>query len=248
MSACIRGCTIRGQHTADCATECAGCLPRPAVEGLLCAWDYARLVADVESLPSLIAHLGEMAEPDAGHQAGGDGRSGGDPAHRTILPAATLTADELEIAVCGWVLIVMEDLGLEGPAMRWTMGGRRKVGAETWGEPPKPVAARDMRALVKWLLPHLPWVAQQEWVGEMRGDLGREISTAKARWPMVERGHAVPMPCPRCESLTLWYSPPAWAGASMRVECLSPDCGRVFAEEEWVRMRGLMVIAAGRTA
>ena len=246
MTACVRGCRIRGQHTAECATECAGCLPRPAVEGLLCAWDYARLVADLEDLPSLIAHLDEMAEPDAGHQSGGDGRTHGDPAHRTILPAAMLTADELETWLWGWLEMVSEERGIALPRARWTLGGRRKEGREAWYVDPRPVAARDMRAVVKWVLPHLPWVAQQEWVGEFRGELGREIATAKARWPMVERGHAVPLPCPRCDGLTLWYSPPAWAGASMRVECLSPDCGRVFAEEEWVRMKALMVIAAGK--
>lgn len=43
MSACVSGCTIRGEHLAECdgtalgrdseTVECRGCLPRPAEVG-----------------------------------------------------------------------------------------------------------------------------------------------------------------------------------------------------------------------
>ena len=252
MSACILGCRIRGEHKPEgaeppCPGEtCPGCLPRPAAVGTLCAWCYQRLTADVADLPSLLAHLDYVGRPNAGHQAGGDGRTGGDPANRTILHAAWLTADEIETWLCGWVEMITEERGLRGPAMRWTLGGRRREAGESWIVDPHPVAAQDMRALVRWLTPHLEWVAGRDWAGDFRRELGKAVATAKARWPMVERGHAVPAPCPRCDGLTLWYSPPVWAGGPMRVECLDPECGRIFAEDEWERMRALMVIAAGR--
>lgn len=252
MTACIRGCTLRGQHTADCATECAGCLPRPAVEGLLCAWDYTRLIADLEDIPPLIRHLRDLGQPNAGLKPG-DGRSHGDPAYHIPIPAEWTTADELHNLLVGWVRVVVEEhpAGLTGPDDGGTWWTRSRLepdedGAYVVERKPAGIRTGSGKAVVRWLLPHMPWVAAQEWVGEMRADVGREVATAKARWPMEERGHHVPAPCPRCDGLTLWYSPPAWAGASMRVECLSPDCGRVFSEPEWDRMRGLMVMAAGK--
>lgn len=60
-------------------------------------------------------------------------------------------------------------------------------------------------------------------------DLGRETSTAVARWPMEERPHRVDaLRCGGCEELTLMYRPPRWEGDIIRVDC---QCGYVLEEE-----------------
>jgi len=102
--------------------------------------------------------------------------------------------------------------------------------------------------LVKWLLPLLPWCSEQEWAGEMRRELSELIATTKARWPMEDTKTRAILgtPCPRCDQLALWYTPPSRFKAPFVVACGNPECGRVFSEDEWERLVGLLEIAEKR--
>jgi hypothetical protein len=60
-------------------------------------------------------------------------------------------------------------------------------------------------------------------------ELGREVSTAVARWPMEERPHKIEsMRCGGCGMLTLTYRPPRWEGDAIRVDCA---CGYVLEDD-----------------
>lgn len=87
--------------------------------------------------------------------------------------------------------------------------------------------------LAAWVLPLLPWVAQQEWVTEVRNDLATIVSTTRARWPLEDRPRTVPVPCPHCGHLSLHRSPPTRFRGLEYVACSNPECGRMLTEDEW---------------
>lgn len=228
---CATGCMARdGHHTPDCASKhCRGCLnPRYAEYGTLCAWCWVRLNSDIAEIPELIAHLRHIGEPHAHTPPPSDTRTYTDPAFSTVLPAAWLAADELGRLLDSWVDNVLDahPERLHGPAP---------------GQEP-----------AAWLSPHLPWVAGQDWAPEMREEITREVSTMKARWPtadMVERERDIPdIRCPRCDQVSLTYAPPAWFRQPFKVSCSNPDCARVFSEDEWERLVGLLELAQRRSS
>jgi hypothetical protein len=228
VSECMSGCKITGQHKSTCEGECRGCLPRPAEEGVLCAWCWRRLTTDLAAVPALVVHLREIGKPMAQTNPPGDGRSYRDPAESTVIPAAWLEADSLESLVSSWVLLVIE----EHPNQ--PMRG--------------PNAAPWYGDQVAWLTPHLPWCARQDWASIMRGELGRDVATLRARWPMLtdtEPVRRVDVPCPRCDHMSLMYTPPREAGQPFTVHCDDPDCMKSFSEDEWDRFKMLALLAGG---
>lgn len=224
--ACESGCRIRDEHLTDCPGECRGCLPRPAVEGVLCGWCWQKLQASVVEVPAMVVHLREIARLDriaSARPLSSDPVHSGDPAHGSVLPAAWLGADELESDLTSWALLVLDahPAGLRGPNQ-----------APWYGD------------VARWITPHLAWCSRQEWAPDMRRELGRTLATLRARWPMpedVERTRHIPnVPCPRCEQVSLEYSPPSWERMPFKVSCQNEDCARVFSEDEWMRFVGLL--------
>jgi hypothetical protein len=231
--ACASGCTLRAEHLTTCLGECRGCLPRPVEQGVLCAWCWQRLQAVVVDVPAMVLHLREIGRLDmaaAARPLSDDAARGGDPTRSTVLPGAYLAADELKSTVAFYALLVVgaHPARLKGPNLR--------------------AAATVSR----WLTPHLEWCAEQRWVPAMLRDLSRELSTLRARWPMpadVERARSVPgMRCPRCDQVSLEYSPPTWERMPFRVSCQNQDCARVFNEDEWDRLVGLVARAERKPA
>ena len=249
--ACLSGCTQRGSHLTTCETKgaeidpCTGCLPRAAEFGNLCPFCWQRLNSDVVDAPGLVRHLRDMAEPDAGRKPAGDGRSMGDPAWGSILSAAIGAADEIHANLASWALLILEEhpngARMAGPDPRgaWLTRYGATVGV---------CKAEATARLVKWLLPLLPWCSEQEWAGEMQRELSALIATTKARWPMEDTKTRAILgtPCPRCDHLGLMYTPPSWFKAPFVVACGNPECGRVFSEDEWERLVGLLEIAEKR--
>jgi hypothetical protein len=212
---CATGCRVTGRHLDQCQPPCRGCAPRDATDGTLCAWCARTLGDTLAAIPGLVAHLRDIGEPHASTPPAGDGRGHQDPAESTVLPAAWLFADEMMSTVTGWARIVDE----EGP-------GRFFV-------------ADDVCA---WLMHSLPWIVAQEWAAEMRSELMRDVTTARHRWPTAddtEPARRVDIPCPRCDLMSLVYTPPREAKAAFVVQCESPDCARVLTEDEFDRLRGV---------
>lgn len=293
LTPCIEGCTRHGKHLPDCTgyaadgiDPCRGCQPRPAEFGLLCAFGWQRLNADVVDAPGLVRHLRDMAaiEDEAtigslppgrptmfeidgkwvpihlGHRSlahltsqtpglkpPSDTRSHLDPAEGAILSTAVDAADELHATLTSWAMLILEKhphgSRMTGPDPRgaWLT----QYGATAGIRDPEATAR-----LVRWLLPLLPWCSEQEWAGEMRRELSEMIATTKARWPMDDtRTRPIrDTPCPRCDRIALTYTPPAVYRAPFVVACSNPECGRIFTEDEWERLAGLVTIAASKWA
>lgn len=223
-SPCNSGCTIRAEHLTTCEGDCRGCLPRPSAQGHLCQSCYNRTEHALTELAVRVPWLEQIgrtlaSEPSASASDETQVR-GGDPAEGSVLHAAFLQADAIRSDLNGWVLVVLEDRGLRnGPGD---------------AEP------------ARWLLPHLPWLAAHEAAAEIVRETTRDLSQAMA-WPTpldIEPAKHLDVPCPRCDTLALVYTPPRWEGHSFRVECTNPDCARVFSEDEWDRFKALLLKGA----
>jgi hypothetical protein len=226
--ACATGCRIAGQHQTTCEGECRGCLPRPAEEGTLCSWCWRTLTRAVEQMPELVAHLRAIGEPVAQQAPPSDTSSRTDPAEGSVLPQSWLFADEMMSTVTSWAQVIHEEhpAGLRGPNSAPWFGN-----------------------VVAWLTPHLAWAARQDWAAEMRRELMSDIATARHRWPTLddtEPARRVDVPCPRCDLMSLTYTPVRHAGQAFRVECDNPDCARVFSEDEWERFKVLALDVSRR--
>ena len=219
--ACIRDCKIRDNHVSTCEGECRGCLPRPAAQGHLCQSCYnraeqalAELAVRVPWLERLGHALGTSASASAPDH---DQVRGSDPAESSVLHAAFLQADAIRSDLAGWAHVVIED--------------RRLRNGPRDDEP------------ARWLLPHLPWLSTHEAVDDFVTEVTRDLGQSMA-WPTpldVEPAKHLDIPCPRCDTIALVYTPPRWEGLPFRVECTDPDCARVFSEDEWDRFKGLLL-------
>lgn len=89
-------------------------------------------------------------------------------------------------------------------------------------------------SVAKFLDTHLPWIAQQEWAGEMVTEVGQIVRTLLARYPQAERTrHLADARCPECERTSMVYQPPTWKGCAILVQCEHGDCGAVVPEDRF---------------
>lgn len=253
MSACASGCTVRGEHLAECpgvggdGMPCRGCAPRPASMGVLCSWCWGRLQSVVRTLPSLVEHLFEVAGQPGSSPSREDGvRRPAGPG--CLWPEALSAADELHAMLAAWCVEVAEEcpaVASVPPAVGSRFTRARVMLDEDTGEPfvsdsvvcgvRSPSATR---ALVVWLDPHLGWVASQPWSAVMLDELGAETARASARWPAEEPERRVTdVRCPSCGAMSLVVQPPRVVGQEVQVSCRVPSCGRVLSEEDWGRAR-----------
>jgi hypothetical protein len=252
------GCKSPGVHLKDhhgkprCKGACPGCLPRQAEFGGLCPWCWQRLHADIIDAAPLVKHLRYLAQPTAGTTPPGDGRTQSDPAHGSILSAAVDAADAVHALLAAYAQIILEEHPhgrvMAGPDERGVVITKSTIHSDAYGtyvQKATVMGIRDAEAtarLVKWLLPFLPWCAEQEWAGVMRTELADIISTTMARWPVAETRMVKVKDtlCPRCDRATLTYMPPQVLRAELVIACSNPDCARIFREDEYARLIGLL--------
>ena len=255
MSACVSGCTIRGEHLAECdgtalgrdgeLMECRGCLPRPAEVGVLCPWCWGRLQSLVRTMPSLVDHLLEMAEPALSSPMGraDGGGTSARPGERSLYPAAMAEVDELHAMLATWAGEVAAErpgAGLPPAVSRLTVPD-----ADGVREPLGPASAGSTRRLVGWLAQHLEWVASQPWAGDMLTDLASATHRATRAFPVeAAPRRSEDVRCPSCGSRSLVVEPPSVFGADVFVRCRVPACGLVMTEEDWEHTRERAVVVA----
>jgi len=218
---CVRGCTIRGEHNPTCEGECRGCLPRPTAIGNLCQSCYNRVEYGLTELTVRVPWL-EILGRNLAMNASAAPQDGetfmrGDPSEGSVLHAAFLRADEIRSDLDNWVGDVRDKRNLHGDPI---------------DDP------------AKWLLPHLPWIADTDAAETFAGEVLRDVGQAMA-WPTpadVEPSKHLDVPCPRCATIALVYTPPRWEGQPARVECTEPDCARVYTEDEWDEIKKLALL------
>lgn len=217
---------------------------------MLCRRCFQRLTGAVVDIPGLTAHLRELAEPHLVSPQGREGGGGGAAGSKVLYAPELMAVDELAGLLGSWVdeIVAEHPAGFRGPSdLGWRFSRPdRAVDPET-GEvflPSEERVGADQSAIeemCRWTLPHLAWVAEQEWAPDIRSELCSMVATAKARWPMDEREHAVPMPCPRCAQRSLVYWPPAeYLGAPI-VVCENPECGHMWIGDSWVKLVELVI-------
>lgn len=210
MTACIEGCTVRGQHVTDCEDRdtCRGCLPRRASNGLLCWPCHRRFELMLTDAPTVWRWLtGNMAAGSGAARPKQDyERKGGDgspaPIKADVLDLRDLLADRL---AC-WVDDFAEDVDLTKP--------ERKPGVST--------VEADAAFLLRWINS----LELCDWIGDWWEELAETMSDAHALapWrPEMKRVRGVP--CPECEETNL-----AIFGGESDVTCLS--C-RALIPEAW---------------
>lgn len=260
-SPCISGCTVRGDHRTTCETRdakvdpCKGCLPRDAEFGRLCGWCWQRLNADVVDTPALVRYLWALAH--SGETATVELKiHGGDLSEQGVIHGAVDAFDGLHACLASWAHLILEEhpdgARMAGPDER----GVRSTGwspakvlaidelAEPYYVGPTVAGVREPEAtsrLVRWLLPMLPWCAQQVWAAEMRREVADVVRTTAARFPVTERTRAIPgVTCPVCERVSLVFDPPTVERHSAQVDCTTRGCGVVFTQEEFKRLTGII--------
>jgi hypothetical protein len=201
-------------------------------------------VGAVVDIPGLTAHLRVLAEPGVSSPQGREGGGQAVAGSRSLYPAPLETADELVGMLGSWVdeIVAENPDRLQGPPARgWRFSRPAWRRDPDTGQLYRPdvertfASQRGVEDTVRWLLPRLHWVAGQSWAPDMRRELCAQVATALARWPMAEREHDVPMPCPDCGCWSLRYRPPAVARAAAFVWCSQPECGAQWVEDEWTR-------------
>ena len=258
MSDClVHGCVSRGKHVPDCGDHCrhwpgecpqprrdkpacdghcSGCLPRPADDGIaVCRWHANRFQDAVVSTRALIPHLREIGKPYAESPApSGETFSPGDPAERTVLPAACLAADELDNDLNAWIEFTCEDRGFDrvltddGTATWVKADGPSHI---TW-----PNGHPWNGDLSWWALDHQTAMLSGEWAGDMVRHFTELVEAVRRRWPTAddrEPLELLAMPCPRCDTRSLIRRPPLYAGHPRLIECTDQDCSRIFTEDEY---------------
>jgi hypothetical protein len=226
---CIRGCTRRGQHLADCEDRdtCKGCEPRPAAIGQLCIGCHGRLTQDIGRIPDLITHIREHVQPGAVRR---DSMVQG-----TRTPPAPLAldavdaADRLYAVLRSWTEMATDELELSPLAGGgWTLPGRTDaVGLRSGAR------GDDSAKLATRLLTHLDRACAYEWVGEMATEMREAVRPTLLRWPTEERPTYLPTPCPRCDMLSLVRHAPETFEGRVTIACRRGECGEVVAEDKY---------------
>lgn len=247
---CLSGCKSRGKHSGGCVDpECWGCVPRPASFGVLCAWCWQQLKGSVVDVPAAVAHLVGVAHSPL-RSGSGVASSGEAPTSASLWSPALDAADELVAALGSWAdLIVSEHpADLRGPSQigwRWTRRSAEVVAGEVVVRDEQRLGASQgaVDHLVRWMLPHMEWVSDQGWAGEMRLELAQMLATIWARWPQQERSRWSITPCPSCSG-PLAYDPPSEFGTSGMTRCVSEECGLSWTEDRWAKLA--QTVAGGR--
>ncbi len=186
---CIRGCSLYRQHLTDCTySDCRGCLPRRATEGLLCVACFRRFKLMLIDAPIVYRWLaGNMTAgegqrlDDIGHgkvkqRKKGDGSPA--PLNVSILDTRQLLADRLAI----WVDHHVEDTKVTGPDHH--------------------TPEADAEHLIRWLPSITWWDIVGDWIDELVEVFTDAHSLAPWR-PVTRRVPNIPCPNEHCGETNL---------------------------------------------
>lgn len=143
---CSATCRIPNRHRDDCATDCLGCLPGRAADGVnLCQFHTDRLATDATGLAQLYDELTYSVMPSGGSSNQPIGRSSdGPPAPRDkVVDIRT----EIRHVLASWCRLVGEERGIQLPA-------------------------DEVSAMGAYVAKHATWLAAHSVAGEVADELG----------------------------------------------------------------------------
>jgi len=233
---CARGCTARNRHATDCEAqhtdECDGCLPREAAPGaVLCRGCVRWLERIIAEMPALAHELHRgMTKPATPYgQLGGANDSPDFAKQRRCREHIGQIAYDL-----AWLVKqVAEDRGLTMPTLDTMRDG---------GLP-------GVHKASVWLIPHVPWMAQQMWVDETLSAL------QEARWRAFQladiprdKVRVVVGPCPERDDIGTPCPGQIWAFIPRNEHPFTScdACEKVWPSESWRRLGKRMGIKGAK--
>lgn len=241
---CIRGCSTRNLHFADCDNYggadpqgCRGCVPAEAREGMLiCGRCYSKLRHHLDVVPDLIALIRTEADPlksgwnfDKELVGGGHGANAPAPVPSDLIDAA----NDLEELLRGWAAhAAKQSVSL---IIRW--GGIFRAGiasddaydmAKGWADTileALPELANDPELITQLCAavidpPPAEW--SEVWT----------VTRAMARWPLDPRARWSSHECPECGLRAVKITPPRRRFAQVRYSCAKCEWGRDADEDD----------------
>ena len=249
MTACASGCTIRGEHLADCDTPdgddspdaCRGCLPRPAADGsTVCLACAGRLIDALTRTPGLAEHVRSMVPP--GSPAPSEAVIKHTKAPEAPAPlnvTAVADVDDLHAALCAWTARTIRESRMVGPLWGGSdvrPASKRRVFGEVAYLDARVVGIRSgnttpTRRVAIWLLRHREWVLNRDWTPDMVTEVSHLVNVLTARWPIEERVTRLPSRCVGCGQRALTRWPPADVGCPVIIRC--DTCGTYITETDY---------------
>lgn len=116
------------------------------------------------------------------------------------------------------------------------------------GLPPTWIAAEEITRLSKELQywANLEDAANDDWGRTVAMQYTREVETALVKWPIEDKPHKVRhIRCQECAGETIKYTPPAYDGDHVRIECT--ECGHRLTEDEFKVLVELVTAEIKRT-
>ncbi|WP_143822598.1 hypothetical protein [Mycetocola reblochoni] len=219
---CVRGCTIPGEHTAQClrdrvlsgAAECAGCLPVMARPGVLvCQQDWDRFIGGLEIVADLVAHLRTVIDPMKAAQYGERVSTSRVHAPAPLDLNAVDAADQITQTVIGQAEFHGDETEYHG----W----RDHVPAGASAE----LAYMYVGSAAEYLIYHAHTILNGRFAADTINTIlygrGWTIHRATERWPRTQKPYIAEPPCPSCGMKTIIATPPPIPGDPTSYECRS---------------------------
>lgn len=221
------GCRVHDEHLSSCrgirveggrAVECEGCLPQPAVRGLLCASCAERFDAALEHAVDVITHTRSIERAPVPEGP----RAYTPPGPRSILPVSWLTADDVwadlhELAFRCDPLDYLELV--KGGTTAWHLGTRASI-----------EQVRDaVQLAVDLIRAHGDEPLRDEHLARLAVRFYRGVQRALGMYPFEELAHPIAYAkCRDCGERTLERRPPLDHLEPITVRCVNPSCGAIF--------------------
>ncbi|OAZ40926.1 hypothetical protein A9Z40_03010 [Microbacterium arborescens] len=221
------GCRVLGEHLTTCrgirldgrrAVACDGCLPQPAVRGLLCESCSQRFDAALDRAVDLVTHLRSIERAPVPEGP----KTYTKPGPRSILPVSWLTADETwsTLRELAFRADPLEFLDLvKGGTNAYQLGVRASI--------------EQVRDAVE-LAVDLVRVSSPSLLGSAHTALlavsfYRQAQRALHMYPFAEEHGALAYAtCRDCGNRTLERRPPLQYLDPITVRCVTPGCGAIF--------------------
>lgn len=236
--ACIRGHVSRGQHLDGCdsllaawnsinegagvrAIACEGCLPAPAVHGLLCGPCYRRICYHLALAPHLMSFAFPHRLPTVRAAALGDRVGGTRNARLPIDENAIELTDLFFSTLANYVTAHARATRIPVPAALFRAYAADRDVDGFRGGTSVAEAYILVNELTMWEAAHLPTIASLPSVGNWHNDLADAVRQLRGRFP-IEEPPARPLyvrPCPVCDLKRLEI---VWVDETETIRCA--DC------------------------